>query len=445
MKFSFFNVIFVISLTCLFSLQGIWLYYTYQNEKNKIQGILNNAMLNAVLGEMNERFAVISGEKVENIIPPDTSGMNFKGFSFEYEKDTKESDLASQQFVFIQKILFYEGCFFNLTKVDSIYSAELHRQNIFVQYQLHYLDSIGNIIESRGVNISKGFRTNIIPIINGTKASAIVKISSPVIFRNMLGILFVSILIFFFIIACVIYQVNILLTQNYLSQLRRNFIHTLSHDMQTPLASIHSVLTQINSGSLDSNPEIKNKFTAIAVEQTKNLQTIISQILTVAYANRKQLVLNKQEIDLPGMIRSLIDIFMVRKEKDIEFIEKYDLKDTPIYADSFYLKNAISNLIDNSIKYSGKSVTIKIECSIVNKQLYISVKDNGFGISEKDKQKIYEPFERGEEIKRKQASGFGLGLNYVKYVISAHEGSVALISREGVGSEFIITIPTSIT
>ena len=84
---------------------------------------------------------------------------------------------------------------------------------------------------------------------------------------------------------------------------------------------------------------------------------------------------------------------------------------------------------------------IDIECTARDNQIYIHIKDNGFGISEKDQQKLYDPFERGAEIKRKRISGFGLGLSYVKYVVEAHRGNVTLISQEGVGSEFIITIP----
>jgi len=439
-KRSLFNTIFVVSLACLFILQGTWLYYVYRRETINIQNVLNKSLLNAVTGEMSERFSLIEKKQMGNSYSSSPSDM-----VFEYKKDEADGDFVSQQSNFIQQILLYENVRFNLSKVDSIFSANLRSRNIHVQYQLNYMDSLGNNIESRGVNINKGFSTNSIHIVNGTKVGAIAKISPPVILRSMLRILIVSILIFFFIIACLIYQVNIFLTQNHLHQLRKDLIRTLSHDMKTPLASIHSVLVQLNNGSLDAQPEMKSKFTTIATDQTINLQSIIDQILTVSHADHKQLTLNKQAFDLPQTIHSLIDKFMVRKEKDIEFSEKYDLKDNLIYADSFYLGNAISNLIDNAIKYSGKSVKIDIQCTEEGGQISIHVKDNGFGISEEDQQKIYKPFERGAEIKRQRISGFGLGLSYVKYVIEAHEGTVTLVSKKGAGSEFIITIPTYLT
>jgi two-component system phosphate regulon sensor histidine kinase PhoR len=429
----------VVSLACLFALQGIWLYYAYQNETLKIQDILNKSLLKAVEMEMDERFSSIQEKQIKNSCPQNSSGI-----AFEYRKDEHNGNLLFQQFNFIQQILLYEDVFFNLSRLDSIYSADLHSRNIHIQYQINYLDSTGKILETQGVKIDKGFNTDIIPIINGTKVGAIVKISYPAVFQSMLGILIISVLIFFFIIACMVYEIKTFLTQHQLHQLRKDLVHTLSHDMKTPLATIHSALVQLNNGSLEAHPEMKNKFNTIAIEQTLNLQSIINQLLTVAYAEQKQLTLNKQEIDLPEMIHSLIDKFMIRKEKNIEFSEKYDLKENQIYADPFYLKNAISNLIDNAIKYSGNAVKINIECTAGDKQIYIHIKDNGLGISKNDQQKIFNRFERGEEIKRKQISGFGLGLNYVKSVTEAHGGAIALVSREGVGSEFTITIPINL-
>ncbi|GHT64462.1 sensor histidine kinase [Bacteroidia bacterium] len=413
------------------------MYYTYQNEKIKIKNSLNDSLFKAIEEDMDNRFSHTYERELANeswLYPSDS-------IPFEFRYDETNGNLTSQQFNFIQQILFYEEISFDLSKVDSIYAANLRENNIHVPYRLNYTDSLGNSIESIGANIDKGFNTNIIPIVNGTKVGAVARITPSAIFQSMVGILIVSILIFILLIACLIYEVKIFLTQNHLNQLRENFVHALSHDMRTPLATIHSVLVQLANGSLDAQPEMKRKFTAIATEQTLNLQAIVSQILTMAYVDRKQLTLNKQEIDLPQMIHSLIDKFTVGKEKEIEFSEKYDLKDNLIYADPYSLENAFSNLIDNAIKYSGNPVKIDINCIYRDKQIYIHIKDNGLGISEKDQQKIFDRFERGAEIKRKRISGFGLGLNYVKYIIEAHGGGIAVVSREGAGSEFTITIP----
>src|SRR5690606_29569633 len=97
------------------------------------------------------------------------------------------------------------------------------------------------------------------------------------------------------------------------------------------------------------------------------------------------------------------------------------------------LTNAVSNLIDNAIKYSGNSVNINIRCEQKDKDVFIYIKDNGYGMSEKDQVKVFTMFERGKAVTRKEAKGFGLGLSYVKRVVEAHGGTVNLFSKEGEG------------
>jgi two-component system phosphate regulon sensor histidine kinase PhoR len=440
MKPSLFLKISITALTCLFTLQGTWLYYAYEREKVKIEEILNKSLLETIEKEMDNRYILL-----ENLNKKGISNRNIdtsNEFIFEYDYDNMtDIGATSQQYNFMQQVLVFENMPFNLTLADSIFSSFLQENRLPFKYQIIYTDSLNRIIETTDKSVKKGFQTNIIPIVNGTKAQVIVKITPPTIFRNMLAILAVSILILFFIIACLIYETRIFLTQQHLNQMRENFTHALTHDMKTPLGTIHTILDQLDKGLLDDQPEMRSKFNAIGMEQTLNLQAIVNRILTIAYIEKKQLTLNIQAVNLPKMVQSLIDKFTIKGGKMMKFLSKFDLKEAVVCADSFYLNNAISNLIDNAIKYSGDSVKIEIECTAGDKQIHIRVRDNGFGISPKDQQKIFKRFERGAEIKRKQVSGFGLGLNYVQKVIEAHGGAVAVLSQEGVGSEFIITIP----
>ena len=114
-----------------------------------------------------------------------------------------------------------------------------------------------------------------------------------------------------------------------------------------------------------------------------------------------------------------------------------------IYADEVHFIGVIENLIDNSIKYSGNSVSIHISFNIQNDSLYIKVKDNGYGISKKNIHKIFGKYERCDAIKRNEAKGYGLGLNYVKRIVKAHRGNISVTSTEGIGTEFTIEIPVN--
>jgi two-component system phosphate regulon sensor histidine kinase PhoR len=105
------------------------------------------------------------------------------------------------------------------------------------------------------------------------------------------------------------------------------------------------------------------------------------------------------------------------------------------------LYNAVSNLIDNAIKYSGEYVEIEIICQLKENGLHIRVKDNGYGISSADQHTIFRKFERGTAVKRKEATGFGLGLSFVKSVTEAHHGTVNLFSKVGEGTLFELFFP----
>lgn len=439
MKSIRFIFVFIIALVFLLGLQAIWLYNTYQMEKEKTQETITNTFLEAAKLELSERLialeAIYKQEGVESV--------DFSGLTIPMDSTTlSQQNIVPMEFIAMQYIVGEQAKLpLNLYSLDSIYTLLLEDKKIHAIHNIIYSDSLGNIQEQTFPDIKQGYKTPRVPIINSESIQAITYITIPTIFRNMGGLLLLSALIVCLIISCLIYAAHTLITQQQLNKLRDNFTYAITHDMKTPLATIHTVLDQTEKGILDNHPEMKSKFTKVAIEQTLNLQALVNQILTVAYIEQRRLSLNKQSTNLPDMIQSLIDKFSVGQEKKIEFSTRYDLKDNMLYVDSFYLSNAISNLIDNAVKYSGDHVRIDISVEEKGKQLYIHVKDNARGISEKDQKKIFNRFERGVEIKRKTTSGFGIGLNYVKSVVEAHGGGITLNSKEGIGSEFVITLP----
>jgi len=437
--------IFLIAMFFLLALQGIWLHHAYQINLRNIQESVNIAFIDALEKEMSLRYLEMEKhdalKKEKGEFPEDGTVVA----TFESNSERIEEDgIMSEHFFIVQSLLKIKDTPFDIFALDSLYTVILKENNLKLDYRLTYRDSLNNVVDTTGKEINDGFKINPISIIDGKKIEAIIRITPSRIFMNMLGVLILSILVLILIVACLIYQTKVFLNQFHLNQLRDNFTHALTHNMKTPLGTIHVVIDQLNKGLLDNQPEIRNKHCAIATEQVLNLQALTNQILTLAYIEKKQLTLNKQPIELPQMIQLLIDKFSVQEDKTVEFKTHYDLKNVELNADPVYLSNALSNLFDNSIKYSGNEVCINIQCTASDKQVYIQVKDNGRGISKKDQEKIFERFERGVEIKRKSVSGFGLGLNYVKQVIEAHGGTIALFSSEGLGSEFTVTVPISL-
>ena len=227
-----------------------------------------------------------------------------------------------------------------------------------------------------------------------------------------------------------------------ISQVREDFSHAMIHDMKTPLSTIYMTLNFLHSGRLDDKPEMKEKYYQIAESEADHLLTLTNKVLTISKLEKHKLEMVKEEVSLAPMIEQLTEKFSAKASKPIHFT--VDLKAAKAYADQEYLEGVMSNLIDNAIKYSKETVEIQISSDSNDSETIIKVYDNGIGISKEDQRVIFHKYERASASKRNKkggASGFGLGLNFVEQVVTAHEGKIIVNSIEGEFTEFIIYLP----
>lgn len=427
--------LFVVAIFVLLLSQAFWLYNAYIIQKEEIVDNLNITLKEAVGKELDARFLYSEQKAKEQPERPK------KVFRFALDSsEIEEAGIISQQEVAMQQLMLFEDIHFDLSALDSIYKSMLVQKGIQVKHAVYYRDST-QTLDYRGKEALSGVSSINIPIVNRREIQAIFAITAPLVLKEMLGILIVSMLMLLLIVACLVYEMRVIFTQRRLARLRDDFSHALIHDMKTPLGTIYMAVDQWGKGNLDTKPELRTKFCETAMAQVLGLQALVDKILTIARMEQNKLTLERRITDVPAMIDGLVDKFKVQVRKSVRFEVDIQMEDCSVVADPIYLQNAISNVIDNAIKYSGNSVEIHILCRSEGEQLFIEIADNGFGISTNDQQKIFEKFERGAAVWRKGAKGFGLGLNYVKRVMEAHGGTVSLCSLEGEGSKFILYIP----
>ena len=214
------------------------------------------------------------------------------------------------------------------------------------------------------------------------------------------------------------------------------------HDMKTPITTISMTGHTLESGLLDQNPELKKQYFAILHEESAHLLGLSEKILTIAKLEQSRLKLAQEPVSLPALFDELTQKYCVQTDKEVTF-ETHCPDSLKVMADAEYLKEVLSNLIDNSLKYSDERVTIRLSAEEQNRHILIRVWDNGWGIPLKQQKHIFEKFDRGglEYKKEKKVSGFGLGLNFVHKVITAMGGSVSVNSIEGKFSEFTLILP----
>lgn len=237
-------------------------------------------------------------------------------------------------------------------------------------------------------------------------------------------------------------QVNIIRRQDELARIREDFSYAMVHDMKNPISSIQMGLKVLRSGKVDDKPEKREKYFEILETESQHLLALANKVLTISKLEHGQLLLDKNWIRLTPMVEELVRTFTAKSSKSIAF--QLDLKEEGVYADEEYLKEALSNLIDNAIKYSKDTITIQIASCLHNQYTQIKVRDNGIGIPLSAQRSIFDKFERvvaKPSAATRKVSGFGLGLNYVMNVIRAHGGYVGVESVEGKYSEFTISLP----
>lgn len=246
------------------------------------------------------------------------------------------------------------------------------------------------------------------------------------------------------LLLCIRKQINIIKRQDEIAHMREDFSYAMIHDMKTPLSSILMGARILRSGKLDMKPEKKEKYFDILEEEAQHLLALTNKVLTISKLEHGQLLLEKSHIPIRPMLEELTQLFTAKTNKPVTFRLNIEAED--IFADEEYLKEAVSNLIDNAIKYSGDSVDIQITSCLYNQFTQIKVKDNGIGISLSAQNHIFDKFERASINRSNTAdgiTGFGLGLNYVMNVTRSHGGYVSVESQEGKYSEFILSLPIS--
>lgn len=325
--------------------------------------------------------------------------------------------------------------------LDSLFRVKLEAEKIpFKEISYNILDSIpddagnGKVRRSRLYTRPLAIRNSIDRYIQ-----AVVSVNGNQPVYALHFPLVASALTLLLIVACIVYQMRIIATQRNLARIRDEFTYAMIHDMKTPIGTISMAGNALKDGLLDSNPELKSHYFKIINEEAEHLMTLSNKILTVAKLEYGHEGMVFVPVDLEKIIRETVETFKIRSGKKAVFEMSFN-HSSVLNADPQYLKEAISNLVDNAIKYSGDTVVIRISTDESDNHISISVRDNGIGIPLKEKERIFERFQRGKSSSGDR-NGYGLGLNFVLNVVTMMNGYINVKSSEGEYSEFTIVIP----
>lgn len=430
MKIKYIKYTTIICLIAIVFIQCIWLYNSYIFLKGDSITKTSKMLEQAVTEETFSRLQHLPiGTKVKSRTEED-KGRNLPEFTY-----MQESLDSLNMPISLDSINRIYTTILNGKEFPSKCKISIFKGNQLIQYSGKIKKSIFNI------------KTLALPLRKDYSLTIQAEISNPSMFfiKKMGALLFSTTILIIIVIGGFFYQKQIIEQFNNIFRVREDFSYAMVHDMKTPLTTIFTALSFLHSGRLDDKPETKEKFFNVAKEEADRLLTLTNKLLTISKLESKKMKMECEKITLEPMLVRLADKFKVKSHKPVSF--EFDLQTPEIYADAEYIEEVFSNLIDNSIKYSKERVDIRILSSKNDLYSIIKIYDNGLGISEKDQRSIFNKYERaasGSRSRRKKASGFGLGLNFVQQVIEAHKGKIFVNSIEGEFTEFIIYLPLMI-
>jgi len=240
----------------------------------------------------------------------------------------------------------------------------------------------------------------------------------------------VIIFVFIWVLKSVYWQQKVITTTN-------AFINNLTHELKTPVFSI-GLATKILENGMDPK---KQQFVIIIRQQIDRLNRHIDKVLELGKLEFSRSLFKLEKVDFSENIMQVCSNFeALTKLQEVEFDYLIDKPPFFIKAEVSHLENAITNVLDNAIKYSNKPI-ITLKATRVKRQLQISISDNGIGISKQDKKLVFKKYYRVANDNVHKVKGYGLGLSYVREVLKRHKGKILVESILNQGTNITLTIP----
>lgn len=226
---------------------------------------------------------------------------------------------------------------------------------------------------------------------------------------------------------------------NKMEEYQHKFIANVSHDFRSPLTSIKGYLEAIIDGTIP--PELYEKYLNIVIAETERLNKLTQGMLTLNSLDSKGF-LTRTNFDINRVIKDTAAAFEgTCNARGITFELTFNDSIQMVYADLGKIQQVLYNLIDNAIKFSYENSVIYLQASEKHEKIFVSVKDTGAGIPKDSIKKIWDRFYKSDPSRGKDKKGTGLGLAIVKEIIQAHDENIDVVSTEGVGTEFIFSLP----
>jgi signal transduction histidine kinase len=335
-------------------------------------------------------------------------------------------------------------------KVKKMISNEFEQHDIHVNFEFglfSYPENLIHRISNPEYTQQILFSKHVVPLtclydVDGYRLAIYFPNQQSVILQSVIPM---AVLLFIFIVLLVgaFYKIiRLFLNQKQLSDMKTDFVNNMTHELKTPIASLSLAADMLQKPEVSNAPCQVQRYAKIILEENNRLRSRVEQVLHITLVERGEFRMIIRQVDIHKVIEEGLKPYrlLIRQQQGI-VKKEFNAAKSVVRADRNHIENAVSNLIDNAIKYSIGAPEIMLKTSSNDKGVNIVVEDKGIGISPEHQRHIFRRFYRVSMGDLHDAKGFGLGLYYVKTVVELHHGTIRVVSQPGKGSRFELFLP----
>ena len=332
----------------------------------------------------------------------------------------------------------------NPTTIDSLLQIEFLAQELYSSYKIAIYDCFTDSViyahsgsEDENYVAAKDYGVDW--DINSYNFGVIFPKANPLKQHLKIGI--TSGIVIFGVIGFFIYIITMFKKQKKINEMKTDFINNMTHELKTPISTISLSSNVLIDKNIINQPVRLQHYANIIKQENERLKTQVERVLQLALFEEKSFDLNYRDLSITSLIKKAVQPYtLLLEEKN----GSYSIQGEDLIAeiDEYHFSNAISNLVDNAIKYcKEKNSVIQFNITNLKKCISIKVHDNGIGMEREEMKHIFKKFYRAPTGNIHNVKGFGIGLSYVEQIVKMHSGTIKVSSKKNKGTTFEIILP----
>ena len=224
-------------------------------------------------------------------------------------------------------------------------------------------------------------------------------------------------------------------------EMRKEFVANVSHELRTPLTNVRSYAETIRDNE-DLPREMENSFLDIVINETDRMTHIVQDLLVLSRLDSGRMDMNMASFSFLEALESVCRAVELEAQRHGHTLtRRYSVVLPMIEGDRSRLEQVMMNVIGNAIKYTPDGGEIHIDAGTAGTNVWMEVADNGIGIPQKDRERIFDRFYRVDKARSRESGGTGLGLSIAREIVQRHRGTISLVDRDGPGTVVRIVLP----